>query len=112
MPANLQAIVGTEGYLLDCNGYLFVPTTGVYSFKLLSDDGVKMYIEDNPVIEDQGIHPPTTMAGSAQLERGYNRINIIYFQGPKTQIALQLKWSGPNLAEQVVPAANFSHWTE
>lgn len=112
MPASLQAIVGLEGYALDCNGYLYVPTSGVYTFKLLSDDGVYLSVEDVMIVEHQGIHPPTLDTGYVSLLRGYNRINVIYFQGPKVQIALQLKWSGPNTAEQVVPAVNLSHWLQ
>lgn len=109
MPAYLQALVGYDGYALDCSGYLNVPTSGAYTFKLLSDDGSRLLIEDNVIIENQGLHAPATVTGSAQLNRGPNRINVVYYQGPYSQIALELKWSGPNTAEQVAPASAFTH---
>lgn len=109
MPANLRAIVGDEGYALDCYGYLNVPTSGTYTFKLLSDDGSRLVIEQGIVIQNQGLHAPATVSASLELQRGPNKINVTYYQGPYTQIALQLKWSGPNTAEQVVPASALTH---
>lgn len=108
MPADLQAKVGYEGYALDCSGFLNVPTTGTYAFDLFSDDGSYLAIEDQVVIQNQGLHAPQSATGSAALYRGPNRINVVYYQGPYSQIALQLKWSGPNTASQVVPASNFT----
>lgn len=108
MPADLQNQVGYDGYALDCSGYLNVPTTGTYAFSLFSDDGSYLAIEDQVVIENQGLHAPSAKSGSADLYRGPNRINVVYYQGPYSQIALQLNWSGPNTTSQVVPAANFT----
>lgn len=110
MPAALQQTVGYDGYALDCYGYLNVPTSGLYNFSTLSDDGIRVVIQDQAIINNPGLHAPTTdTALSRDLNRGPNKINVIYYQGPHSQIALQLKWSGPNTAEQVVPAASFTH---
>jgi hypothetical protein len=110
MPAALQQQVGYDGYSLDINGYLNVPTTGNYVFKMLSDDGAILLINDQVVIADDSLHSPSTKtSASIRLNAGLNRINVIYYQGPHSQIALQLKWSGPNLTEQVIPATALSH---
>lgn len=110
MPTELQNKVGLEGYALDCAGYLSVPTSGDYVFKLLSDDGSELRIEDNLIINNQGLHAPQTVTSSAtRLNKGPNRINVVYYQGPHTQIALELKWKGPNLTEAVVPTSVFTH---
>jgi hypothetical protein len=110
MPSSLRSLVGDDGYALDISGYLNVPTTGNYVFKLTSDDGAIFLINDQVVIADDSLHAPRTVTSiPVRLNRGLNRINVIYYQGPHTQIALQLKWSGPNLVEQVIPASAFSH---
>lgn len=110
MPAALQQQVGYEGYSLDINGYLNVPTTGDYVFKMFSDDGAILLINDQVVIADDSLHAPrTATSNTVRLNAGLNRINVIYYQGPQSQIALQLKWSGPNLSEQVIPATALSH---
>lgn len=110
MPSSLQALVGLEGYALDCSGYLNVPTSGLHSFKLLSDDGSRVAVEDIVIVQNQGLHAPSTVAVSGiALNKGRARFNVVYYQGPHTQIALQLKWSGPNLLEQVIPDLYFTH---
>lgn len=110
MPSNLQNLVGLEGYALDCSGYLNVATSGIYSFSLLSDDGVRLAINDTAILNNPGLHSPTlNTITNVVLNRGANRINVVYYQGPLTQIALQLKYSGPNLATQVVPASVLTH---
>lgn len=109
MPSTIRTIVGDEGYALDCAGYINVATSGFYKIKLLSDDGSELRINDQLVISNQGLHAPQTKDATVRLNKGQNRINVVYFQGPHTQIALELKWSGPNLLEQVVPAANFTN---
>jgi hypothetical protein len=109
MPANLQSIVGLEGYALDCHAYLNVNTSGTYTLKLLSDDGSRLAINDEVVIENQGLHAPKTVSEKVELHRGPNKINVTYYQGPHSQIALELKMSGPNMSEQVVPSTQFRH---
>jgi len=110
MPAALQQQVGYDGYSLDINGYINVPTTGNYVFKMFSDDGAILLINDQVVIADDSLHSPRTATSQAiRLNAGLNRINVIYYQGPQSQIALQLKWSGPNLSEQVIPSTALSH---
>lgn len=110
MPSALQQQVGYDGYALDINGYINVPTTGNYIFKMFSDDGAILLINDQVVIADDSLHSPRTATSQAvRLNAGLNRINVLYYQGPQSQIALQLKWSGPNLSEQVIPATALSH---
>lgn len=109
MPIAIQNAVGLEGYVLDCFGYLKVETSGTHVFKLLSDDGSRLVINNVTVVDNQGLHAPTTVTGSALLYKGYNKFNVLYYQGPYSQIALELKFSGPNTTERVVPAFAFVH---
>ena len=111
MPAAIQTVVGFDGYALDCDGYINITTSGDdYVFQLLSDDGSELRINDVIVISNQGVHAPSSVTSAAtHLDRGLNKINIVYFQGPLTQIALQLSMSGPNLANEVVPALAYTH---
>ncbi len=110
MPSALQNAVGLEGYALDCNGYLNIETSGYYNFKMLSDDGVRLVIDNQVIINNPGLHAPTTdTKSSVELQRGQRTFNVIYYQGPHSQIALQLKYSGPNLTEQVIPTSRLTH---
>jgi hypothetical protein len=110
MPSALQNTVGLTGYALDCYAYLNIQTTGMHVFKVLSDDGVRLVINEQVLINNPGLHAPTTNASAAvELHRGPNKINVVYYQGPATKIALQLKMSGPNFVEQVIPSTLYRH---
>jgi hypothetical protein len=111
MPSALQNKVGLTGYALDCNGYLNIKTSGLYNFSMLSDDGVRLVIDNEVIINNPGLHAPTVnTASSIEIQRGQRAFNVIYYQGPHTQIALQLKYSGPNASTSVViPSTEFTH---
>jgi len=105
-----QAMIGTEDYAMDCSGYLNVPISGNYLFHLFSDDGSKLAIKDALVIDFDGLHSPQEKSSESNLlYKGPNKINVLYFQGPNTQIALDLDWTGPNFSRQQLPAVKLTH---
>jgi len=85
----------TEWFALDYTGRFWISKPGSYTFSLLSDDGAKLYIDDQLVIDNDGLHPPLEKNGPAELSGGLHRIRVSYFQGPKFQVALMLKVAGP-----------------
>lgn len=110
MPVNIQSQVGTEGYALDCNGYLNIETSGMYTFSMLSDDGIRLVIDNEVIINSPELQAPTVNSSrSVELQRGKRTFNVIYYQGPATQIALQLKYSGPFTSLQVIPTTKFTY---
>ncbi len=110
MPASLQNQVGLTGYALDCNGYLNIETSGLYTFSMLSDDGVRLVIDNQVLINNPGLHAPTVnVSNSVELQRGQRSFNVIYYQGPHTQIALELKINGPHTPLQVIPSTKFTN---
>jgi hypothetical protein len=110
MPAALQNQVGLTGYALDCNGYLNIKTSGMYTFSMLSDDGVRLVIDNNVLINSPQLQAPTVNSSkSVELQRGQRSFNVIYYQGPHTQIALELKYQGPHTSLQVIPLTKFTN---
>jgi len=83
----------TEWFAIDYTGRFWIKDPGEYTFALLSDDGAKLYIDDQVVIDNDGQHPPQEKTGRLDLAGGLHRIRVSYFQGPKFQIALVLKVS-------------------
>ncbi|BDU23844.1 family 20 glycosylhydrolase [Flavobacterium sp. GSB-24] len=69
-----------ERYIgLKFNGYIFVPETGNYTFSTLSDDGSKLFIDDELTVDNDGIHWANEAYGAVKLEKGFHKINISYF---------------------------------
>lgn len=64
---------------LKFNGYIFIPETGNYTFSTLSDDGSKLFIDDELIVDNDCIHWANEAYGAVKLEKGFHKINISYF---------------------------------
>jgi hypothetical protein len=61
---------------------------GNYLFRLTSDDGSRLIIDNKPVINNDGQHPTSAVEGSIFLSEGIHQVTIDYFQGPRLYVAL------------------------
>jgi len=86
-------------------GYLEINTPGIYTFKLTSDDGSWLYIDDILVIDNGGNHATKSVAGTATLEHGKHKIMIKYFDAGGGAV-LSLLWIPPNGKESKIPVTN------
>ena len=90
-----------EWFAIRYTGTFNVDTEGEYGFRLLSDDGSRLIIDGNLIIDNDGVHPPGSATGKAYLTPGRHQIEVDYFQGPRTEIALQLFWTPPGGQESI-----------
>ncbi len=93
-----------EAFGLRFRGYLRVPRRGVYKFYLASDDGSKLYIGKQEVVDNDGIHPVMERSGWIALGAGMHPITVTYWDTAGDQ-SLQVSYFGPGIAKQPVPAA-------
>ena len=84
-----------EWFAIQYTGRFWIEHDGDYSFTLLSDDGSKLFIDEKLVIDNDGIHPPLAVTGSATLTRGIHHMRVDYFQGPRFDVALVLSVTPP-----------------
>jgi PA14 domain len=84
----------TEWFAIDYSGRFWIETPGTYTFSLLSDDGSKLYIDDQLEIDNDDLHPPFEKRADVDLTGGVHSVRVSYFQGPRFQVALQLKIAG------------------
>ena len=88
-------------------GYQFrsqinIPEKGVYKFHIYSDDGARLFIDDQEVIDNDGSHSAGEATGKVALEKGFHEICVIYFEDYMGQ-ALEIGITGKNLPKQVLP---------
>ncbi len=96
-----------EWFSLDMKFQVKIPSAGLWSFKLISDDGAILYIADQKVIDNDGLHPVLEKLGTADLKAGLHNFHVSYYQGPRFDIALELMWKGPNDKDYTyIPKAN------
>ena len=91
-----------ENFGLVLEGYIMAPADGIFSFFTGSDDGVRVYIDGELVVDGDEIHHGITNEGRVALKTGMHRITVRYFQRLYRQ-SLSLGWEGPGVARQMVP---------
>ncbi|MHC4148200.1 MAG: alpha-L-fucosidase [Planctomycetota bacterium] len=89
-------------------GYLQIPRTGVYTFILESDDGSKLYIGRQCVVENDGLHATIEKSGMIALETGLHPITVVCFEKTGGQ-NLEVYRLGPQLEEPDIPASELFH---
>jgi hypothetical protein len=96
-----------EWFGIDYTGRFWIAKPGIYRFLLTSDDGARLYIDDQLVTDNDGQHPPETRFGSLALAGGIHRMEVAYFQGPRFQVALELEVAGPEEDYRVFDTEEF-----
>ena len=105
-----------EWFAIDYSGRFWIQTPGLYRFRLTSDDGARLYIDDQLIADNDGIHPPRTIFASLKLAGGIHRMRVPYMQGPGDKVALVLKIAGPDeefrifSTDEFKPPANPESW--
>ena len=99
----------TEHFALEAVGYLRIPKTNNYTFRLISDDGSRMYIGDQLVIDHDGHHGATPQDGEVVLKEGYHPFRITYFQGAGGR-SISLQWRSFDTKKfELLPASMALH---
>jgi hypothetical protein len=70
-----------ENFALAFEGFFRVDKDDAFTFFLNSDDGTRMWIDGEKIIENDGVHGMIEVSGSVALKAGYHPIRIEYFQG-------------------------------
>jgi len=94
---------------LEFTGYLDVPTDGLYTFSVASDDGSELWIGDQKVIDNDGLHGVRDVTGLIRLAAGLHPIRVTFFEHAGGQ-ALDVTYEGPDLSRRPIPeSALFCH---
>lgn len=90
------------------SGYIKIPQEGIYTFYLKSNDGSRLYIHGEELIENDANHGAVEEPGSIALKPGFHKIVVKYMQcgGGKS---LLVSWDGPGMAKQEIPAKALFH---
>ncbi|MGW0435660.1 family 16 glycoside hydrolase [Micromonospora sp. NPDC003197] len=81
-------------------GNINVPQEGAYTFRLISDDGSRLLIDNQTVIDHDGLHPADPKDGTVTLAAGYHSLLIEHFDRAHDQ-QLTLAWQTPGSADFV-----------
>jgi hypothetical protein len=84
-------------------GLMQVDTGGSYNFYLKSDDGSKLFVNGELVVDNDGLHGmENTAEGSLELQPGFFTVRVDYFEKDGEQ-GIKLRYAGPDtLGQQVL----------
>ncbi len=91
---DLSAAPRDEDFGLRFRGFIRVPEDGVYGFHLASDDGSRLVIAGEVVVDNDGIHGARERSGYVALGAGLHPVELVFFQG-RGGVALTLHYDGP-----------------
>jgi len=97
-----------EKYALQFDGYIKINNKDVYTFSTLSDDGSKLFIDDEEIVNNDGEHGGTEEFGNAALKNGYHKIKVIYFDSGGGN-ELKVYWSAKGKNKEIIPANVLFH---
>jgi hypothetical protein len=85
-----------------------VDQSGDYTFYLNSDDGSKLYIDDQLVINNDGDHSLLELNNTTTLTAGLHKLRLEFFEAGGEAV-LELDFAGPGTQRQPLPIEKVSH---
>ncbi len=89
-------------------GSIEIPREGEYLFAVRSDDGSRLAIDGQVVVENWGDHAPEEKRGRIRLTAGQHGI-VLSFYNNGAGHDLAVFWRGPGFGREPIPASVFSH---
>lgn len=89
-------------------GYVWAFIDGVYTFSTESDDGSRLWIGDDLVVNNDGLHGMVKRTGTIPLLAGWHQLRVEFFENGGGA-GLVSTISGPGLAEQDLQGFILTH---
>ncbi len=99
---------GKDHFALQFSGFFNAPADGIYGFYTTSDDGSRLYIDGQRVVDNDGVHGDVTASGQIGLRKGMHSIRIDYFEA-KFGEDLKIDMDGPGIKKSTINPDLLSH---
>ncbi|HEY6507602.1 MAG TPA: PA14 domain-containing protein, partial [Vicinamibacterales bacterium] len=98
--------IPADAFAVRWTGQVRAKVTGTHTFYTTSNDGVRLFINNVPVIDNWTVHSATENSGTIALTAGqFYDVRLDYFEYNGPAVA-SLSWSAPGVTKEVVPRAN------
>ncbi len=84
------------GYIF--SGLINVPVEGVYEFYTQTDDGSKLYIDNELVVDNDTSHAAIVATGRIPLKKGFHSYRFLYFEDYEGE-SLNWGWKVPGTTD-------------
>jgi len=97
-----------DNFAIVFQGYVNIPVDGNYMFATASDDGSKLYLGAEELVDNDGLHGPAWVISYMDVKAGKHAIKVTYFERDGGQ-QLMVNWEGPGIPAQAIPANRLFH---
>ncbi len=91
-----------DGIAFIYEGNITIPTSGQYTFYLSSDDGSRLYIDGQEIINHDGDHGCTEKSSNVTLAAGTYPIKVMFYEAGGGE-CLNVRWQGPGISKALIP---------
>jgi glucose/arabinose dehydrogenase len=95
--------IDADTFSVRWTGQVEAPTAGTYTFYTVSDDGVRLWVNGQQLVNRWTNHAAIEDSGAVTLSAGRYPIAMEYYENTG-QATARLLWSGPSIAKAVVPS--------
>jgi hypothetical protein len=97
--------MGADTFSVRWTGFVEPRYSELYTFYTQSDDGVRLWVNDQLLINNWTLHGSTENRGQITLTAGQRyAVKMEYYENGGSAVA-QLRWSSPSQAKEIVPNA-------
>lgn len=93
-----------EKYGFEFRGFIKIPAEGIYRFYTVSDDGSKLWINNDLLVDNDGLHGMEEQSGVVALQAGYHEFLLRYFNATGGN-DLKVYWESDQFEKQEIPAS-------
>ncbi|HLY08353.1 MAG TPA: DUF6797 domain-containing protein [Planctomycetota bacterium] len=101
----------SENFFARWTGLLRCPEDGLYNFYVESDDGCRLYVDQELVVDNSDGRSMEQKADRLTLKAGDHAIRFEYFQAEGVA-GVNLQWKTPSGGRQILPASHLFHLKE
>ena len=98
-----DAAMGKDNFSVRWTGSIVAERSETYTFYATADDGIRVYVDGELVVDDYSNHAARTRSGAIAMTAG-RAVNIVveYFE-TGGQASARLEWSSPGTPRQIIP---------
>ncbi len=105
---NVPQCLTRDAFALRFTGVIDVPVSGDYTFFVASDDGSRLYVDDQLLINNDALQGMNELSGAVKLLAGPHRLAVTYFDNGGND-GFEVAWAGPNFAKRkIAPESLFT----
>jgi hypothetical protein len=98
------SLVDDNGFSIRWTGFFVAPESGTFTFYVRSDDGARLWVNNQQLVNDWNDHWPREKSGTISLQKGQKYpIKLEYYEN-RGYASIRLSFSQGSTRKQVIPS--------